>query len=915
MRGFPVRTLSLTLSALLFLCAPTTQSAQKSAATARTAAPEVRLPRSVVRLENGLTLLLQPDASLPVVGVEVWVRGGSREEAAGQFGVAHLFEHHLPSSGRFFRNPENRALFTRTSRNGNAGTEPDFVRFYSEAAPEGLEAVLGAMADRLESDPKGFTPERLKRDQDIVVNELRRSANTEWDIDVRALLQRGTFGPEHPYGHAGSGSESEVRAATVELMQEWHRRFAGAANALVLVSGNFDPAAAEAMVRRHFGSIRPGETAARATEWVPRARPLREVIEKDVREGTVYLRWPVPAWGTPAGDYLSLLASVLAQRVNRRATEPSARLSAARAEVELWELAGAFTLKGSSEDANAAGVVESLLRSELEGLLREGPTPAELAMARAQSQSEFVRRLQQPAWRGGRTDVLGLGLLFRGDPDHYRTRLARMSEATPESVAREARRWLAEPAYVLHVLPRPARKAAEAADRGATVKAPEPRPAAFPDVQEWTLTNGMRILLAERPQLPLVQLTLAFDAGAATDDAAHAGRARVALNALERQSVAPNGATLKDALETLGARLDTQLDEDFAVVSISVLSDRVEEAVRLVGAALARDLTEPVLRGARQEALRDLEAALKDPLRLRVRALACALDAGAACMPGALDGLGTRAGLERLTPETVGRFYAERYRPSNAVLLASGDLRRERLTALLARAFPGRAARTHASAQTALTSREVRPGGFVLVEHPGSTQAYLLLALPLPAEATADPLRAEVLTRALRTRLADNLRGSKGWSYDVYPYGVEARRRGALMTFFMPIQIDKTAEAVAEIRAEVQRLRDETVTKEFMDGVKSGAEGGLVTGALTSLPQLNAQLLEITRGRRPAGYYAGALDGLRALTPEDLRKAAQELLDTERLVWVIAGDRPAVERELREAGIVGFRVAGPSDVH
>jgi zinc protease len=335
MRKIPGRALSLTLSAL-FLLSPTTGHAQKPA-PARTAPPEVKLPARVVRLENGLTLLMQPDATLPVVGVEVWVRGGAREEAPGQFGVAHLFEHHLPSSGRFLRNTENRALFTRTSRNGNAGTEPDFVRFYSEAAPEGLEAVLGAQADRLESDPKGFTPERLKRDQDIVVNELRRAAGTEWDVEVRELLQRGTFGAEHPYGHSVSGSEAEVRAATPELMQDWHRRFAGASNAYVLISGNFDPAAAEAMVRRHFGPIRPGETAARPTEWVPRARTLREVVEKDVRQGAVYLRWPVPAWGTAAGDHLSLLSSVLGMRVARRASEPSAGLGGGRAEVELWE--------------------------------------------------------------------------------------------------------------------------------------------------------------------------------------------------------------------------------------------------------------------------------------------------------------------------------------------------------------------------------------------------------------------------------------------------------------------------------------------------------------------------------------------------------------------------------------------------
>jgi zinc protease len=890
--------------------------AQKRAPVARPpSAAGVRLARSVVRLENGLTLLMQPDATLPEVGVEVWIRGGAREESPGQFGVAHLFEHHLPSSGRFFRNAGNRALFGRTARGGNAATEPDFVRFYSKATPDGLEAILAALADRLESDPKNFTAERLKRDQDIVVNELRRDAGTDWDAEVRGRLQRGTFGAEHPYGHAVSGSETDVRAATPELMQDWHRRFAGASNALVLVSGNFDPAAAEASVRRLFGSIEPRETAARLTEWVPRARPLREVLEREVKQGAVYMRWPVPAWGTPAGDYLSLLARVLSRRVERGAAEAGSRLSTARAQVELWELAGAFTLKGTFADPASADAAESLLRWQLERLLREGPSAQELALAKAQSQVEFVESLQQPAWRGGRTDVLGLGLLYRDDPDLYRLRLSLTASATPEEVAREGRRWLSEPGYVLRVLPRPARKATAAVDRGATISAPPPKPAPFPEVSEATLATGMRLLTAERTQLPLVRLTLAFDAGSGTDDAATAGRARAALDALMRQPGAAGGATLDDALEALGAKPETRLDEDFASLSVTLLSDRVEEAVRLVASALTRGLTDATVEAARRDALRDLESELKDPLRLRERALACALGEEGMCNPAA----GTRGGLARLAPEALRRFYAERYTPANAVLVASGDVNRERLSAILVRDLPDRAARVQshaggreAHASAASSGVAARPGGFVVVDYPGSTQAHLLLALRLPPEAASDPLRADVLAKALRTRLMENLRGAKGWSYEVYPFGVDVRRRGALMRFNIPLQGDKLAESIAEIRAEVKRLRDEPVTAEFLGGVKAYAEGD-VTAALTSLELLNEQLLETARAGRPAGYYAEALRGLPKLTPEDLRLDALAALDPGGMLWVIAGDRATVERELREAGVESFRVVGPPD--
>ena len=69
------------------------------------------------------------------------------------------------------------------------------------------------------------------------------------------------------------------------------------------------------------------------------------------------------------------------------------------------------------------------------------------------------------------------------------------------------------------------------------------------------------------------------------------------------------------------------------------------------------------------------------------------------------------------------------------------------------------------------------------------------------------------------------------------------------------------------------------------------------------------------RGGRTAGYYEDTLRGLRALTAEDLKLAAQTMLDTERLVRVFAGERASVERELRGLGVEGFSVVGRSDVH
>jgi zinc protease len=889
----------------------TTAVAQKKQAVAKRVStpPEVRLPSRVIRLENGLTLVMHQDLSMPWAGVEVLIRGGAREELPGQFGVAHLFEHEASYPNKFLGNPENLVRFRQAGRGGGAGAEPDFLRFYTVVTPDGLELALGALADRLQLHPERYTAERLQRDKDIVISELRRSMGVDWNTEVRAHLHRGTFGSDHPYGHSVGGAETDVRAATVELMQDWHRRFAGASNTVLLIAGNFDPAQAETMARRHFGTLEPGQTPARLTEWVPPARALREVLEIESPHGVAYLRWPVSSWGSADGDYLSLLARVLARRVQRRA-DAEATLDNAAAQVELWEIAGAFTLKGDFNDPASASTVETILRTELEGVLRAGISADELERARAEMQTEFVHNLQQPAWRNGRTDVLGQGLLFRGNAEHYRTQLARINNATPLDIRDAGRRWLASPGYVLHVLPRPARKAIGTIDRAATISVPEPEPPAFPAIQRATLPNGLRLIVSERPQLPLVRLTFALDAGSGTDDPTTAGRARVALNALKRMPVSPDGTTLSDALAAVGATLEAELDRDYALLSVSVLSDRVDAAIRLIASALTHGLTPQVFQAARLEASESLEAALKNPIRARERVLACMLDGDASCHAGAVDGLGTRAGLERLSAEDMRRFYATHYRPTSALLAASGDVNRQRLTTLLG---------AWASSTGVERQREqARPagattGGFTIVDYPGATQSYVLLAQRLPPAVAADPLLAEVLTMLLRTRLMNNLRTAKGWSYEVYPFGVELDRRSAAMRFNIPLQTDKTAEAIAEIREEIRRLRDEPVSKEMLAGPKSFTESNKITGALTSLALMNAQLVALDRNNLPTDYYTQSLGRLSAITPEDVTKASRAMLDPERFIWVIAGERSALERELGELGLRNVRVVSQGE--
>ncbi|HEU4559389.1 MAG TPA: insulinase family protein [Longimicrobium sp.] len=881
------------------------------AGPARASAPDVELAWRVLRLENGLQVVLHHDPGTPEVAVELWLRGGAASDLPGRPGQAHLFEHTGLPAARFFANRENYASFLAVTRDGNAWTGYDFLRFFSQVEPRGVEVALAMMADRLGSRPDALTSTRVERDRNIVLNELRRSHDTRWDPELHARLAAGTYGAGHPYAHARGGSAEGVQAASLDELQEWHRRHVGASNAVLLVAGRFDPARVESLVRRWFGSLPAGTPLAAPASPPPPAPALREVLEKALPAPAVYLSWPLPAWGSEDGDRMALFARVLHDRVERRATSAGSPLAGVEVEVELWSAAGQLTMRADLSSPGAHPAAEALLRDEIRVLSTRGPERAELERARARVRGDFLRGLQRPGWLGGRLEVLGMGMMVRGDPGWYRTRLAHTDSATAADVRDAARRWLGSPGYTLYVVPPGARadSSPAAPDWGATVALPDARPATFPAVHRSVLAGGARLLTVERHELPLVQLTLVVPAGRGTDAVAAAGRARLALDALQQVAVTPPGGTplpLKDAVGALGGELSAALDDHDARLSLSVPAERADAAAAVLASALIRGPGAEALAAARTQALARVGGGAGDPQRVRTRVLACALG-GAGCTPSALDGEGTRASLQGLPESAVRAFYAERWRAGSAVLAISGDVTRTRAQALartLTTALPpGTVAREDAR------PADAGRGAVLIVDRPGAQQSHIVLAQAL--EAGGDPLPAQLLSSVMGGLANQRLREEKQWSYGASS-SLEPWEGGQLLRVEAPVQTDRTAEAVAELLAQARALGEGTPVKPDLLAGRRGWLARSVVWSVTSLPELNDRLVELERHGLPADFYGGYLRRIGQAGDAELAAAARALLRPDRFVWVIVGDRAQIEAPLRQLGIGEVRVADVS---
>src|SRR5207302_4504186 len=191
----------------------------------------------------------------------------------------------------------------------------------------------------------------------------------------------------------------------------------------------------------------------------------------------------------------------------------------ADAGVDLREIAGQFHVQATARPGQGLAQVEKELDEELARFLKDGPTAEELQRVKTQNEAQFVRGVERIGGFGGKSDRLAQSEVFRGSPDAYKHWLKLVRGATAEDLKAAANRWLADGVYILEVLPFPSYKTASVgADRTKAPAIGTPPELKLPKLERAKLSNGLRVVLAERHEVPLVNFWMASDAGYAADE-------------------------------------------------------------------------------------------------------------------------------------------------------------------------------------------------------------------------------------------------------------------------------------------------------------------------------------------------------------------------------------------------------------
>jgi zinc protease len=875
----------------------------------------IDIPFTRYVLANGLTLIVHEDHKAPIVAVNVWYHVGSKNERAGRTGFAHLFEHLMFNGSENY----NQDYFGPLQRVGatdlNGTTNEDRTNYFQNVPVNALDLVLFLESDRMGHLLGAVTQERLDEQRGVVQNEKRQGENQPYGR-VWDFLTPRLYPSNHPYSWTVIGSMEDLSAAKLEDVKEWFRTYYGPANAVLVVAGDVKAEDVKARVEKYFGDIPAGPPTTRQEAWVARRSGSQRGLMYDrVPQARVYKVWNVPGWGTAEGDDLVLLGRLLStgksSRLYKRLVYDEQIATSVNAYPDLREIGGLFVIEATAKPGGDLGKVERAVNEEVARFLREGPTAAELQRAKTGYRAGFIRGVERIGGFGGKSDVLAKGEVFAGRPDQYQTGLRRIAAATAAQVRATADRWLSDGDYTLEVHPYGEYQVAKSGvDRSKLPETGRSPDASFPPFERATLSNGLQIVLATRKSIPQVELDLLLDAGYAADQFGIPGTASLAMAMLDEGTRTRTAIGISDELASLGANLSTGSGLDMSGVTLEALKDKLDPSLAVFAdVVLNPSFPRTDFERLKRQRLAQIQQEKADPVGMALRVFPTLLYGEGHAYANPWTGSGTEASVQRITRDDLVKFHRTWFKPNNATLIVVGATTMAEIRPKLERAFAGWGRGEVPAKNIGTVAQQPRSTVFLL-DRPESIQSLILVGNVAPPKANPNEPAIETMNQVLGgsflARVNMNLRESKHWSYGSFTFLRDARGQRPFVAY-APVQSDKTKEALVELGQELRGiLGEKPPTAEELARAKSELTLSL-PGNWETMEAVAGSLSDIVTFGLDDHYFDTYGERIRQQTVASLSAAAKEVIQPDRLVWVVVGDRSKIEAGIRELNLGEIR--------
>ncbi|MDN5203218.1 pitrilysin family protein [Fulvivirgaceae bacterium BMA10] len=872
---------------------------------------ELNIPHKKFVLDNGLTLIVHEDHKAPIVAVNVWYHVGSKNEKTGKTGFAHLFEHLMFNGSENFNDDYFQAMESVGATDLNGTTNFDRTNYFQNVPTSALDVALWMESDRMGHFAGAISQERLDEQRGVVQNEKRQGENQPYGKFFN-FVTKSCFPAGHPYSHTVIGSMEDLNAASLEDVKEWFKDYYGAANAVIVIAGDVNTNEIYEKVKSNFGDIPSGPPVTKQTVNIAkRTGTIREVQQDRVPQTRIYMIWNVPEWGNPEAFQLDFAASALASGKNSRLYKRLVYDEQIASSVNAFnfenEIASIFVVQADVKPGIANETVEKALNEEIDKFLAQGPTEKEMLRAKTQYFANFTRGIERIGGFGGKSDILAQNTIYKGDPEFYKVRLKGMRDAQASEVHKTAQKWLSDGKYVLEINPFPQYATTGAdVDRSKLPDVGETASVKFPELQRATLSNGLKVILAERKSVPLINFNLMVDAGYAADQYATPGTAALTMNMIDEGTKDRNSLQINEELGLLGANLGAFSNLDISSVTLSTLKANVDQSLELYSDVILNPaFPEGDFERLKKEQLVGIQREKKQPIQMALRVFPKFMYGKDHAYGMPLTGSGYEETVSKLTRDDLIKFYDTWFKPNNATMVVVGDISMNDLKPKLEGLF-----KKWKSADVPVKNLakidHPEKSKIYLMDRPGSLQSVIIAGHVIDPSGSPDDIAVTTMNNILggefTSRINMNLREDKGWAYGAGTFMLGAKGQRPYLVY-APVQTDKSSESMQEAYKEVKEYittRPPT-EEEFRKTQKNDILS--LPGQWETLNAVGGSVSNIVRFNLEDDYYQKYADNVKNLILEDIIKASKKTVSPENFSWIVVGDREKIEKKIRALGL------------
>ncbi len=443
---------------------------------------------------------------------------------------------------------------------------------------------------------------------------------------------------------------------------------------------------------------------------------------------------------------------------------------------------------------------------------------------------------------------------------------------------------------------------AQKPDRSKLPELPPPAKLVLPAIEQFELSNGLKVFLMAKHEVPLVQLNLIVKTGSINDPKDKAGLANITADMMDEGAAGKNSLELADAIDYLGAKINTNSDQHFTGIYLHTPLSKFDDALKLFAdISLKPEFPQNELERKKKERLTTIMQWFDQPNAIASVSFSQLLYGKD--NPYGKPAIGYEQTIKNFSSNDLKNYYQKYFKANNAFIIAVGDIKKETLLTKLENYF-GKWEKGNVTINELEKPEQVKTTNICLIDKPGSAQSVIYIGRIGAARDTKDYFAVSIMNTILggsfSSRLNQNLRETHG-----YTYGAGSR---FLMRLFpgpfvasSQVQTEVTDKALQEFFNEFKRINEPIPNEDLTRGKNYLALG--YSDNFQTVSDISGQIEDLVRYNLPENYFNEYVDKILNVPADEVNNSAKKYINSEQMLVVVVGDKAKIEDGIKKLNL------------